>query len=167
MRESDVWKETTPEQLQAAVSHIRADFDRVVWDRTGSEYDCHKAMTDQQRVLPEPVIFQQFFNSLAKHLHVLVEKTFGLLYAIAANNEFEKPVHWATFQVRLMMEDTLLVEDQQVSSEATRIRNWIVAACGGQHEPPVPENAAAFEALPSAMASTDLAAHEATWQSPL
>ena len=146
MRESDAWKATTPEPLQAAVSHIRENFDRVLWDSTRSEYDCHKAITDQLGKLPEPLVFQQYFNSLAKSLHILVENTFKLLYAIATSNEFDKPVEWATSQVKLMMQDTLLIEDEQVPCEATRIRNWIVTACDGRDDQPAPENAAEFKA---------------------
>ena len=66
---------------------------------------------------------------MAKSIHQLVEGTFTLLLAIASKNNLDKPIEWATSQVRLMLEDELLVED--LPAAATRLRGWKIgrASC--------------------------------------
>ena len=155
MRDSDIWKSTTPGSLRPAVKHLREAFDENLWSATRSEDDCHKEITLPNRTSPEPEIFQRHWNSLAKSIHQLVEGTFTLLLAIASKNNLDKPIEWATSQVRLMLEDELLVED--LPAAATRLRGWIVLACDGSDRPIPP--------------SADKAAVEAwlfyrDWQSP-
>ena len=79
MRISDAWKLTTPEPLQPAIEHIRTNFDDGLWVATRSDRECHEALTDKTRSSPEPVIFQRYFNSLAKSICELVGKTFNLM----------------------------------------------------------------------------------------
>ena len=139
MRISDAWRVSTPAPLQKAIEHIRKTFDDDLWSATQSEDDCHQAITQANRTSPEPEIFQKHWNALAKSIHQLVEGAFTLLLAIASKNNLEKPVEWATSQVRLMLEDEMLVEDIQVLPRgATRLRRWIVTACDGVdlHSPP-------------------------------
>ena len=129
MRKSDGWRANTPEGLQSAVEHIRSRFDDLLWVATSTDRECHRALIAKTRSSPEPVIFQSYFNSLAKSVCDLVGEAFGLLVRISFSNQIDKPIDWAHSQVTFMLEDELLV------SEATQIRNWIVIACDGQDRP--------------------------------
>jgi hypothetical protein len=129
MRISDVWRANTPEALQSAVGHIRSRFDDDLWIATSTERECHRALTAKTRSSPEPVIFQTHFNSLTKSICSLVGKTFALFMQMAVENQIDRPIDWARTQVTLMLEEELLL------SEATRIRDWIVIACDGQDRP--------------------------------
>jgi hypothetical protein len=140
MRISDAWRANTPEALQSAVEHIRCRFDDLLWIATSTDRECHRALTSKTRSSPEPVIFQTHFNSLAKSICSLVGKTFALLLQIAVQNQIDRPIDWACTQVTLMLEEELLL------SEATRIRDWIVIACEGQDRPrPDPQLGSAAE----------------------
>jgi hypothetical protein len=145
MRNSDMWKETTPEHSQPAVAHVRKTFDDNLWDLT-SNNACRSAISDQSRTSTEPEVFQQHFSLFARLLHKVVENTFNLLNTIASQNHLENPIDWALSQVKLMLADELLIEDRQVPSEATRVRGWIVRACDGEHEDPAPIDRESFEA---------------------
>ena len=129
----DAWRVSTPAPLQKAIEHIRKTFDDDLWSATQSEGRLPPShYLRQNRTSPEPEIFQKHWNALAKSIHQLVEGAFTLLLAIASKNNLEKPVEWATSQVRLMLEDEMLVEDIQVLPRgATRLRRWIVTACDG------------------------------------
>jgi hypothetical protein len=140
MRISETWRESTPESLQSAVEHIRSRFDDRLYLAKSTDRECHEALTVSTRSSPEPVIFQTYFNSLAKSICDLVGQAFALLLQLALKNQIEKPIKWARTQVTLMLEDELLL------SEAMRIRTWIVIACDGRDHPqPAPEHGPAAE----------------------
>jgi hypothetical protein len=147
MRISDAWRASTPAPLQKAIEHVRETFDDDLWSATQSADGCHQEITQANRTSPEPEIFQRHWNSLAKSIHQLVEGTFTFLLVIASQNNLENPIEWATSQVRLMLEDEMLVEDIQVCPRgATRLRRWIVTACdGGDQGSPPSTDKTAFE----------------------
>lgn len=130
MRITDAWREITPEPLQPAIEHIRDNFDDSLRIATSSDRGCHEALTAETRSLPEPVIFKQYFNLLAKSICCIITKTFTLVLQIAVKNQLEKPVDWSQSQLNLMLDHELLL------SEAMSIRNWVVIACDGRYRPP-------------------------------